>query len=208
MVENILYQCFVFGVPLAVAAALYGMRWKEGFWGNIIAVPAVFFSMLVAIGWWESLASFISTKVNAMLWVSDFLALWILFLLSLLIIGEVTRALSRVKVKFADPVEKGGNALALTLLFALIMGFYQFSMDLAPMGKTADDIPPNAETIQVQAFRLLTGGNLGSFTNPKRFDDFGDFRQIHFQRQQELLKYRLAKEGTMFYEGAIPPRRN
>lgn len=209
MIITILYYIFLFGVPLAVAAALYGIRWKEGFWGNIVAVPAVVFSMLVAIGWWESLAVFLCDKFNSILFVADFISLWGLFLISLLIIGEVTRALSRVKVKFAPPIEAGGNACALTLLFALLMGFFYFSCDLAPIYWPNDDAPPMDDSAQIQCFRMITGGNLGSFTEPRQFDDTGSFRRRHHQRREALKAQRESNDNqSMFYEGDIPPRTN
>lgn len=208
MVGTILYQFFVFGVPLAVAAAIYGTRWKEGLWGNLLSVFAVLFSSIIAVGWWESLTIFLCNKVNGMLFVADYLVLWLLFLISLLIIGEVTRALSRVKVKFAEPVEKTGNAAMLTLLLALLLGFYYFSLDMSPLGETADATPPSQDTIQLKVFRVLTGGNLSSFTEPKSFDENGEFRMNHFLRKQALMENRLSKEDSMFYEGSIPQRRN
>ncbi len=208
MVITILHNVFIYGVPLAIAAAIYGMRWKEGLWGNILSVFAVLFSAIIAIGWWESLAILLCGYANSMLFVSDFLVLWFLFLISLLIIGEVTRALSRVKVKFADSIEKGGNVLALTLLFALFFGFYTFSLDLAPLGEDADATLPASDSIQVKTMRFLTAGNLSSFMEPKRFDETGEFRNNQFRRRKALMNNRLTKEGSMFYEGSIPPRRN
>lgn len=207
-IVGILYQFFVFGTPLAVAAAIYGTRWKEGLWGNLLSVFAVLFSAIIAVGWWESLTIVLCNQVNSVLFVADYLVFWLLFLISLLIIGEVTRALSRVKVKFAEPIEKAGNAAVLTLLLTLLLGVYYFSMDLSPVGETADASPPPPNSIQLSAFGVLTGGNLSSFTEPKQFDENGDFRMNHFLRKQALMENRLAKEDSMFYEGAIPPRRN
>lgn len=206
-VKQILYQCFLYGVPLAVAGAIFGMRWKEGFWGNILSVFAVMFSMLIAIGWWEPLASLLAEKVPKMLFAADFICLWVLFLVALAIIGEITRLLSRVKVKFADSVEKGGNSLALILLFGLLMGFYLFALDLAPVGERADATPPG-DSIQVKAFRLLTAGNLSSFVDPKPFDENGDFRRFHFERRQAIMQNCLDNNNSLFYDGSIPPRRN
>ncbi|GHT34512.1 hypothetical protein FACS189427_01960 [Planctomycetales bacterium] len=208
MVETILYQFFVFGVPLSVAASLYGLRWREGFWGNAVAVPMTFFSILIAVSWWEPVAALIAGQMAATLYVADFLAVWVLFLVPFALIGEITRLISRVRVKFADPIEKGGNAVSLTLVFALLMGFYYFTLDLSPRGEEANASPPSGDSVQVQMLRILTAGNLSSFFNPHQFDARGDFQKVHFQRRQALLQHRIDKQGSMFYEGSIPPKRN
>ncbi|MDR1270776.1 MAG: hypothetical protein LBK82_14770, partial [Planctomycetaceae bacterium] len=131
-VRSILFGFFVYGVPLAVAAAIFGTRWREGFWGNILSVFSVFFSALTAIALWEPLASLLSTNIPKMLYLSDCVAIWLIFLVTFLIINELVRMMSRVKVKFAVPIEKAGNVVALILLFLMLYGFHLFAMDLSP----------------------------------------------------------------------------
>lgn len=209
MVGTILKYFFDIGVPLAVAGAFFGTRWKEGFWGNSLAVFAVFFSSIIAVGWWESLAIVLSNRFPKMWFLWDFLVLWGLFLIPLLLIGEVTRSLSRVKVKFPEPLEKVGNGVALALITVLLLGFYYFSLDLAPLGEAADAQEPSPHTVQTQVLSLLSSGNLCSFADPKKFDADGNFRLNHFRRRQALMQNRLSREGSMMYDGGtIPPRRN
>ena len=208
MVEIILYQCFVFGVPLSVAASLYGLRWQEGFWGNAVAVPMTLFSILIAVSWWEPVAALMVGQMAGMLYVADFIAIWVLFLIPFALMNEITRLLSVVKVKFADPIEKAGNGVAITLVFALLMGFFYFTLDLSPRGEEANDSPPSGDTVQVQMLRILTAGNLSSYFNPQQFDKDSQHRKVHFQRRQALLKHREEKQGSMLYEGSVPPKRN
>jgi hypothetical protein len=182
------------------------MRWKEGFWSNVLSALAVFFSALVAVGWWESAAVLLCQQVPWAIFLADSIALWTIFLVTLAVLNELTRLLSRVKVKFIVPVEKAGNALALLALFLGLYGFFLFSMDLSPVGENpdatvADDSP------QLQVLRLLTAGNLSSFTQPTQFDRNGEFRQYHLQRRKAITENRKNKEDSLFYEGQIPPRR-
>jgi hypothetical protein len=204
-VRSVLFACFEWGVPLAVAAAIFGTRWKEGLWGNILSAFGVLFSALMAIGYWESLAVFLSTQIPKMLYLADCVAIWLIFLVTFLIINELTRGMSRVKVKFAVPIEKAGNAVALTLLFLGLYGFFLFTMDLSPVGENTDAQVPG-DSIQIQALRILTAGNLASFTKPRQFDENGDFRKNHLERRKALLENVKTKD-SLFYEGTIPPRR-
>jgi hypothetical protein len=204
-IRSILFGCFTYGVPLAMAAAIFGTRWREGFWGNILSVFSVFFSALAAIAWWEPLAVLLSTNIPQMLYLSDCVAIWLIFLITFLILSELTRMMSRVRVKFAVPIEKAGNAAALFLLFLMLYGFFLFTMDLSPVGENSD-VTIAEDSVQIQMLRLLTAGNLASFTAPTQFDKNGNFRQHHLERRQALMENVKAK-NSLFYEGTVPPRR-
>jgi hypothetical protein len=205
-VRDILFQCFTYGVPLAVATAIFGTRWKEGFWGNILSVFAVFFSTLVAIGWWESLALLLSTNIPQMLYLADCVAVWLIFLITFMVINELTRMMSRVKVKFAVPIENVGNVVALALLFLVLYSFFLFAMDLSPIGENPNAPVPD-DSVQIQMLRILSAGNLASFTEPTQFDTQGEFRENHLERRKALMENMKAK-NSLFYEGTLPPRRN
>lgn len=205
-IPQILYQCFLYGVPLAMAAALFGFRWREGFWGNILGVGALCFSSLVAVGWWELLAELLAKQVPKMLFLSDTIAVWLIFIVTLLIITECTRMMSRVKVKFAEPVEIGGNTVALGLMFVLLYGFFLFTIDLAGVGEKKDATTPS-DSAQIKILRILSAGNLQSFTKPQQFDQKGDFRQIHLRRRQAIWESVTKSDGSLFYNGTVPPRR-
>ena len=205
-IPEILYQCYLFGVPLSIAAAVFGFRWKEGLWGNALAVVCVLFAFLIAAGWWESLASFLSHQVPMMLFFSDLIAFWGIFIISLAVLCEATKFLSRVQVKYAEPIEKAGNGAILALLFAAMFGVFLFARDLEPVGYP-EDATRTEGSIQISVLKLLSSGNLSSFTSPTTFDSEGNFRQRQLKRQQAIWKQYKDKEGKIRYEGQIPPRR-
>jgi hypothetical protein len=205
-VRDILFMCFTYGIPPAIAGAIFGTRWKEGFWGNILSVFSVFFSALVAIAWWEPLALLLSTNIPKMLYLADCVAIWLIFLVAFMIVNELTRMMSRVNVKFAVPIENAGNVAALALLFLALYGFFLFSMDLSPIGENPD-APVPSDSVQIQMLRILSAGNLSSFTTPTQFDAQGNFRKNHLERRKALMENMKAK-NSLFYEGTVPPRRN
>ena len=207
-VESVMAVLYSLGVPLALLAAIFGFRWREGLWGNTIAAFCVLFSMLFAVAWWEDLAGLLCQAMPSMLFLSDMVAIWSIFLLCLLILNEMTRALSRVKVLFLLPIEGVGNLIALAFLFLLMYNFFLFTEDLAPIGAAKDE-QTKADSIAIQSFRMLSQGTLEAFVNPHPFDVHGELRRDHLLRRKELMKLAESKEGTMrvFYEGSIPPRK-
>ncbi|MDR0390358.1 MAG: hypothetical protein LBH59_00495 [Planctomycetaceae bacterium] len=205
-IYGILETIYDVGVPLAVITALYGMRWRERFWGNILTAIAIFFSTLIAVNWFEPLAQFVTNKNAGMLFVSDYLFLWLLFIISFAIMNEITRLLSRVNVKFPIPVENAGNVTMITVILCLIWNFYSFSLDVAPLGETAGVNVTSNDSTQIALFRQLSSGSLASFGTKYPFDEYGEFRKDHLLRRQALMQYRLKGDSfPFFYEGEVPP---
>ncbi len=206
-IPQILYQGYIYGVPLAIAAAVFGFRWKEGFWGNVLALVNVMFSLLIAVGWWEDVAILFAKQFPKMLFFADAIAFWTIFVVSLLILMEATKAFSRVQVKFAIPVEKAGNGVALTLLFLAMYGIFNFASVMEPVGYP-ENATRNSDPVSVKMLRILSAGNLSSFTKPMQFDRDGNFGQNHLKRQQAIWNHYKTKEGSILYaESQIPPRR-
>ncbi len=205
-VESVMAVMFNIGVPLAILCALFGFRWREGLWGNTISAFCVVFSVFIAVAWWETLAATLSNAMPSGLFLWDLISIWAILLLCLAIFSELTRALSRIKVQFAIPIEAVGNVVSLAVLFVLVYGFFLFTMDLAPIGATNTEQAP-ADSKAIQAFRLLSKGTLEAFVNPHPFDAHGEFRRDHLLRRQALMRNAEAKDGSLFYEGTIPPRK-
>jgi len=207
-VEGILYQVFLYGVPVAIYVGVIGFRWREGLWSNILAFFAVLFSIFFAIGWWEWLAEFLAQNVyGGGLFFWDYAAIWLIYMVSFVIIDTLSRSISRTKVKFPIPVENSGNALLLVVLATMIYLFFLFTVDLSPIGEKKDAVRPDKPALLSDICRTLSKNNLQSFYNPQTFDADGKMNVRHFERRVELMKY-AAEKDSKNYEGTIPPRRN
>ena len=190
-IPAILYTAYIYAIPLIIFAALYAFRWKVGMWGNCLTYGAVTFSALIALGWWEDVAYLLAKQVPMLLFLVDNIAIWVLFLISLLILDTATRFLSTVKVKFNDTVENVGNGIAIG---AICVALYTFSiianLHLGMAGEhhnTAALKNNPAVNGTISAVRILSGGNLSTFTEGNRFDDGGKFLELHHQRRQAIM---------------------
>jgi len=195
----VMYQIYVFAIPLVILAALGGFRWKAGLWGNSLTLGAVLFSVLTAVGWWEDVAELLAKQAPATLFVADCIAIWVLFIVSLLILDTATRYMSTVKVKYNDMVENVGNGIVLLLLFVTLYGFYLFAEELGPVGENLDAVPSNGVAAWgIPMFRHLSApgqGNLSAFTGGNQFDDRGEFRKLQLQRRQAIMGNMLGDDG-------------
>ncbi|GHT11605.1 hypothetical protein FACS1894170_05390 [Planctomycetales bacterium] len=209
-IPGILYICYGYAIPLVVFAAMYGIRWKEGFWGNTISIGCVWFSILIAVGWWEDAADLLIVQLPQWMFYADCFCLWIIFLLSLILLDTAARKMSRVKVKFAEQVEQAGNVLTIFILAVSIYGFYLFAEDMSPVGEiiaspqAVEEVDATADTVLVKTMRMLSAGSLSSFINPSQFDTYQNFRQSQRMRRQVIMKCALAKTGP---PNLTPPRR-
>ncbi|MDR3233396.1 MAG: hypothetical protein LBT46_07015 [Planctomycetaceae bacterium] len=193
VIPGILFVCYGYAVPLVIYAAMYGIRWKEGLWGNLVSAGCVWFAALIAAGWWEDVSYLLCFQLPGWMFYADSVALWLIFLLALIILDGCTRAMSGVKVYFADGLEKAGNGVAIFILATSLYGFFLFAEDMSPVGAVINFESLTAEapqdTLFVKTLRLLSAGNLSSFTKPVQFDTYQDFRQGQLMRRQAIMFY-------------------
>jgi len=192
----LMWQIYGWAVPIVILAILYGFRWKAGMWSNSLSLGAALFSVLVAVGWWESLAHLIATQAPAMLFFADCLAVWTLFLVTFGLLDLATRFMSTIKVKYADMVENIGNGVVLFLLFLTLYGFFLFAEELGPVGDHAN-VSVQRDSMPVNVFRFLSSGNLSGFTQVTQFDSKGDFRELQLKRRQALMLNMMTGEGAI-----------
>ena len=184
----VMWHIYVWVVPIVILAVLYGFRWKAGLWSNSLTLGTILFSILVAVGWWESLAYLIATSAPLLLFFADSVAIWTIFLVTFALLDLTTRFMSTIKVKYVDIVENVGNGIVLFMLFLALYGFFRFAEELGPVGEHAPPtIDTSGDSMAVKVFRILSDGNLSGFTQVNQFDDSGEFRALHLQRRQALM---------------------
>jgi len=201
-VPQTMYVIYGYAVPLVIFAAVFGFRWKVGMWGNFISLGAVLFSALVAFGWWEDVAEQIAKLHPPILFLADCLAIWLLFLITLLVIDGATRFMSKVKVKYNDTIENVGNGIALFLLCTALFQFHLFANGhFGMVGEHYDkEFSSGAATnITANLLGILSTGNLAGFTRQQEFDEKGDnnLLKLHHQRRQAIMHGWQPEDGTM-----------
>lgn len=133
----------VLGVTILVFAIIIGINWWLGSWNILINLINFYISSLVACNYFEVAADQIETYNKTVTYIADFIALWIIFFLTFIILRAVTDMLSKFKMNLPKWLE-----YTLRSVFALwlAIGFYcftMFSLHLAPL-------PPTAFQVNVQ----------------------------------------------------------
>jgi Colicin V production protein len=109
------------------------MSLASGLWGNLIMIFNVIIAGLIATNYFEPLAVWLDGQMPSYTFFCDFVAMWAIFSLSVIILRALTDTLSRVKVRFKKPVELAGGLLCGAIVGWLMVCFSLFSLHTAPL---------------------------------------------------------------------------
>lgn len=129
---SFLFPLFLFVIFIACVAFVF----TEGMWGAGLRLINVVMAALLATNFWEPTAEFLEGVVGESFtyWL-DFLALWGLFAVFLLIFRLLTNRISRVNVRFLSMADRiGGVAFAVLVGWAMVC-FTTFTLHTAPLGQ-------------------------------------------------------------------------
>lgn len=122
---------------LIVMMICIALLWNEGMWGNALTFINVLIAGLLATSYFEPVAGFMEQRMPSFTYAVDFLAIWGVFALALLILRTTTDQISKHKVRFKMPVEVGGR-IGFAILTAWVFAcFFVATLHLAPLARTA-----------------------------------------------------------------------
>jgi hypothetical protein len=118
-----------------IILACLGFLFNEGIWANAVRLINVVVACLLAMNYFQPLASWLSEKQPTFTFLWDFLSLWAIFCIALVAFRVVTDRVSRVKVRFLGIADRiGSGVLAVWIAWVLIC-FTLTTLHAAPLGK-------------------------------------------------------------------------
>jgi hypothetical protein len=122
---------------LVVFFAVVAMLVREGLWSNAIMFFNVMTAAMLATNYYEPLANWIERKEwgRSFTFLLDFLSLWVIFSVVLVVLRLATDKISRVKVRFKMPVEWSGGIFFALWVAWLMVCFTAFSFHTAPLAR-------------------------------------------------------------------------
>jgi uncharacterized membrane protein required for colicin V production len=123
---------------LLVLFAATAMMVQQGLWSNAVSLICILISGLVAFGFYSPLAIFLDEMLDgSYTYLLDFVTIWGLFVITMLICRLFTGMASRTRMRFKNPIDPiGGPVLALLAAWAL-SGFVMATLHTSPMPKDA-----------------------------------------------------------------------
>jgi hypothetical protein len=199
------------GLLFFVFFAVFAMLWLESLWSNTITLINVVLATLLAMSFFEPLASFLDGLLPSFTYLWDFLSLWLLFTVFFGILRIFTDKASRTRVKFKPPVEIPGRLISGMLVGLWMVAFTTTTLHTAvipsapffgSMGQHPDDATflifrPDVSFLNF--VQMTSRGSLaaspaaGAETSPypedagrNVFDPYSDFVYKYRQRRRNL----------------------
>jgi hypothetical protein len=116
--------------------AAVAMLIREGLWSNLLTLFNVLFSGLLAFSLHGPVTTWLDESLKGeYTYLLDFLVLWAIFSLSMLVLRILTDTLSRVRVRFKKPVESAGGPIAAVIAAWVVLGFTSATFNTVPLAK-------------------------------------------------------------------------
>jgi hypothetical protein len=194
------------GLMILIAFVCIAMMWTEGMWGNVITLVNVIFSVMLALNFFEPMATFMEGRIPSFTYHWDFICQWLIFAVSLAALSITTDQISTHQVRFKMPLEQAGRAIFAVATAWVLICFTTATMHTAPLGRSPFRGSFQSEPLSKNLFglapdRMMLGfmhsRSKGALANPtpKPFDEKGDYILKYGARRQSLQEHN-AKEGT------------
>ncbi len=182
---------------IAIVASLYA----EGMWGNAIMLVNVVTAALLATNYWEPLADWVENMSEDMAtykYLLDFLALWAVFVVVLVVLRVLTDMVCRVKVRFLKMANQIGSVIFACLVALVMVCFTTFTLHTAPLSKNFmyGAFEPDEGVVWGWApdqwwITFARSVSRGAFRWPEvnRFDHHGDFVGRYGERRAQIEKH-------------------
>ncbi|HLA85081.1 MAG TPA: CvpA family protein [Thermoguttaceae bacterium] len=131
---SVVLPLLLFVIFIAVVASLY----TEGMWGNAIMLINVVTAGLIATNYFEPMAGWLegwNDWFKSCTYLMDFLSLWLLFVVAMIVLRLFSDKICRVKVRFLSLANQIGSVVFACLVALVVLCFTTFTLHTAPLGK-------------------------------------------------------------------------
>jgi len=120
---------------LVILFAIVAACFAEGMWSNAVRLVNVVTAGLLAMNFYEPLARRLDDWDKSYTYIWDFLSLWALFAVFVLVFRELTDRISHVNVRFLKVTDRIGGAVFSLLVGWVMVCFTLTTLHTAPLGR-------------------------------------------------------------------------
>ncbi|MEN6458388.1 MAG: CvpA family protein [Thermoguttaceae bacterium] len=183
---------------IVIFLACVGMCYPDGLWSNALRLINVMTSALLAMNFFEPLASWMEIQAKSYTYLWDFISLWAIFAVSMLVLRILTDQLSRVKVKFLKIADRVGSGILAVWIGWIMVMFTMTTLHTAPLAKNFlfDGFQPEQKMFLGLApdrcwlgFTQMMSTGAFSCTPESAFDPNSDYMPKYQQRRKNLEEH-------------------
>ena len=120
------------GLTLAVFILVLLCTWFMGFWNNVITFVNTVFAACIASNYFEPVANLLDGGSSTYTYMLDFVALWLLFFLSMVVLRTITDLLSKYRMNVDKWLELTGRSVFSLAIAWVFICFMHFTFHTAP----------------------------------------------------------------------------
>ena len=185
-------------LPLLMFVILFAcvaMCYAEGMWSNAIRLINVVTAGLLAVNFYEPLARWLDSMQPSYTYLWDYLCLWALFAVSMVIFRELTSFISQVKVRFLKLADRIGSAVLSLWIGWVMVCFTMMTLHTAPLPRNFmfDGFQPEQRMLMGLApdrvwLGFVQKESMGAFcrSDERVFDPTADFMPKYATRRTQL----------------------
>jgi hypothetical protein len=181
---------FLLGLFLVVTFAL----WREGLWSSAVMLLNILAAATFATAWYETAVAFLINRgMSSYDYLLDFICIWGLFAIILLVLRETSDRVSRTKVRFRKPVEMFGCPVVAAATAWIVVCFTAATLHTAAVPRDLVQASPEDRMFFGLApdrcwLQWVRGSTLhGPFARPEHaFDEKADFIVRYATRRKQL----------------------
>ena len=191
-------------ILVLIFLACLGFLYPEGMWSNAIRLVNVILAGLLAMNYFEPLARKLDQWQPSYTYCWDFLALWMVFGGSFVVLRAVTDQISRVKVRFLKIADQIGSGVLAAAIGWLMIAFTLTTLHTAPLAENFffgafQPLEPMflGTSPDLAWLSLVRSQSVGAFSclQTNVFSPKGDFVSNYTERRRGVEKH-IAANGT------------
>lgn len=194
---------------LLIIFACVASCYAEGLWSNAVRLINIITAAMLATSFYEPVAQWLDGWDKSYTYLWDFLSLWGLFCIFLLIFRELTDRISHVSVRFLKIADRIGSGVLSLWIGWVMVCFIMTTLHTAPLGRNfffggfttkADErmifgMGPDRQWLGFMQ-KMSTGAFAGTDVNSE-FDPNAQFMQKYATRRTDLEKHIAAKDSLL-----------
>jgi uncharacterized membrane protein required for colicin V production len=175
--------------------ACVAMCYAEGLWSNAIRLINVVTAGLLAVNFYEPLANWLDSMQPSYTYLWDYLSLWAVFAVCMVIFRELTSLISHVKVRFLKLVDRVGSAVLSVWIGWVMVCFTMMTLHTVPLQRNFlfDGFQPEERMLMGLApdrvwLAFVQKESMGAFarSDERVFDPKAEFMLKYATRRTQL----------------------
>ena len=120
-------------IAIAIFLIIIGSTWWFGLWNNLLTLINLLLAGLVASSFYENMAITLEAWAPSFIYFSDFLAVWLIFVLVFAVLRTATDLLSSMRLRFDPVTEMMGRSVLSIWIAVVFIAFSFFTLHMAPI---------------------------------------------------------------------------